>query len=90
MMRTTGLGFSAVLVVAGAVLAWAVTADAEGIDLNMVGVIMFVVGIVLAVVTVAMGAYGRRTVVRTEHDAMLDGRPATHVERDVVTERQTY
>lgn len=50
-MRSSGLGLSIALIAVGAVLKWAVTANAEGIDLNMVGMILFVVGIVGAVIS---------------------------------------
>ncbi len=39
-----GIGVSVFLVAAGAVLYWAVTADVEGVDLDVVGVILMVVG----------------------------------------------
>ncbi|MDW3217925.1 MAG: DUF6458 family protein [Acidimicrobiales bacterium] len=72
-MRTTGLGFSAVLIAAGAILAWAVTHEAEGIDLNEVGVILFVVGIGLGLVTLAVALIGRNTSVESRHDTVVDG-----------------
>ena len=40
-----GLGVSIFLIAVGAILAWAVSLDTNGIDLNMVGVILMVVGI---------------------------------------------
>jgi multisubunit Na+/H+ antiporter MnhB subunit len=88
-MRTTGLGFSAVLVVAGAILAWAVTVEVEGVDVNQVGIIMFVVGLVLAAVTIAMSAVGRRTVVQTERESLVGGRPVVERQRDVISDHET-
>jgi uncharacterized protein DUF6458 len=41
-----GIGTSIFLIALGAVLKYAVTATAEGIDLNVVGVILMIVGIV--------------------------------------------
>ena len=41
-----GLGASLVVIAVGAILAWAVTADTEGIDVNVVGVILMIVGLV--------------------------------------------
>lgn len=41
-----GFGVSAFLVAAGAVLFWAVTADLEGVNLDVIGVILMVVGTV--------------------------------------------
>ena len=40
-----GLGVSIFLIAVGAILAWAVDVNTNGIDLNMVGVILMVVGI---------------------------------------------
>lgn len=39
-----GIGVSIFLLAAGAILNWGVTADVEGVDLNVVGVILMVVG----------------------------------------------
>ena len=39
-----GFGVSAFLVAAGAVLFWAVTADLDGVNLDVLGVILMVVG----------------------------------------------
>jgi len=44
MIRGMGLGLSLTLVAAGAVLAWAVTATSENIDLVITGYIIFGVG----------------------------------------------
>jgi hypothetical protein len=41
-----GFGVSLVLIAVGAILTWAVTADLEGVDINVVGVILMVVGLV--------------------------------------------
>lgn len=41
-----GIGISLILIAAGAILTWAVTATVEGIDLTAVGVILMVIGIV--------------------------------------------
>ena len=53
-MRNTGLGASLFLVAAGAILFWAVTADAEGIDLNLVGLILMVTGVVGLLLTLVL------------------------------------
>lgn len=82
-MRTTGFGFSAVLIAAGAILAWAVTHEAEGVDLNEVGIILFVVGIGLGLVTLAAAIAGRNTSVESRHDTVVDGRT---VREEKVTE----
>ena len=39
-----GVGVSLLLIAAGAILTWAVSAEGSGIDLNTVGVILMVVG----------------------------------------------
>jgi hypothetical protein len=41
-----GIGVSLILIAAGAILTWAVTAEVSGIDINTVGVILMVVGLV--------------------------------------------
>jgi len=89
-MRTTGLGTSAFLVAVGAILAWAVTDEIQGVDVRMVGLILFVVGLVLAVVTLLSSMSGRRTVIQTERDAVVNGRPVTERQQDVVVEREPY
>lgn len=45
MVKGMGLGLSLFFVGAGAILAWAVTAKTEGIDLDVVGYIVFGIGI---------------------------------------------
>ncbi len=87
-MRTTGLGLSAVLVAVGAILAWAVTAQAEGIDINQVGIILFVVGLALAAITLLTAVVGRRTVVRTDREAVIGGRPVVERERRIISEQE--
>ena len=41
-----GVAASLVFIAAGAILAWAVSAEAEGIDLQVVGIILFIIGAV--------------------------------------------
>jgi uncharacterized protein DUF6458 len=41
-----GISLSILLVAIGAVLAWAVSAEVSGVDIQAVGVILFIVGIV--------------------------------------------
>jgi hypothetical protein len=45
-MRAGGIGVSLLLIATGAILAWAVTAEAEGVNINMVGLIMLGVGVI--------------------------------------------
>jgi hypothetical protein len=39
-----GIGFSLILIAIGAILTWAVTATASGIDIQAVGVILMIIG----------------------------------------------
>jgi hypothetical protein len=45
-MRAGGIGVSLLLIATGAILARAVTAEAEGVNINMVGLIMLGVGVI--------------------------------------------
>lgn len=40
-----GIGVSLFLIAAGAILAWAVEFESEGVDLNTVGIILLIVGV---------------------------------------------
>jgi len=76
-----GLGVSLFLVAVGAVLAFAVTATAEGFDINTVGVILMIVGGVGFFASMLFWApwapYGRdRTVVRERE--VIDREPHVH------------
>jgi hypothetical protein len=73
-----GIGVSLILIAAGAILTWAVNAEASGIDLATVGVILMVVGAVGAVLSLifwsswgGFGGYHRETVVR-DRDVIHD------------------
>jgi hypothetical protein len=70
-----GFGVSLILIAVGAILAWAVTVDAEGVDINTVGVIVLIVGVVGLLLSLAFwsswGGYGARrrtTVVEDRYD----------------------
>jgi len=41
-----GIGVSLILIAVGAVLTWAVTATASGVDINTIGIILMIVGAV--------------------------------------------
>ena len=88
-MRTTGFGLSAFLIAAGAILAWAVTYEADGIDLNQVGLILFFVGIGLVVVTLVVAATGTRTTINAQRDTVVDGRPVVQQERETIVEHDS-
>jgi len=55
-MRTGGIGGSLVLIALGAILYWAVSAEAEGFNINMIGLILLVVGVIGLVLTLIMTA----------------------------------
>ena len=71
-VKEMGIAISLLLIAGGAILAWAVTAEAEGVDLNQVGVIMFIVGAIGMVVSLFYeygGSYvpfRRRTVIHED------------------------
>lgn len=55
-MRTGGIGGSLVLIALGAILYWAVSAEAEGFDINMIGLILLIVGVIGLVLTLILTA----------------------------------
>lgn len=87
------LGASLVIFAIGAILKWGITAQANGIDLDAVGVILMVIGIIGALVSMAFLyswspiPYRRRTYVA---DAGPDHvvQSADVVERERVRERR--
>jgi phosphate/sulfate permease len=77
-----GLGVSIFLIAVGAILAWAVSVDTNGIDLNMVGVILMIVGILGLLLSLifwstwgGFGGWPRETVYREGSDPYYDRRP---------------
>jgi hypothetical protein len=68
-----GVGLSILLIAAGAILKWGVTATVSGLNLQTIGVILMVVGIIGLVVSMifwstwgGVGGYRRRTVRRDD------------------------
>ena len=63
-----GITVSILLIAAGAILRWAVTASTDGVNLQTVGMILFIVGIVGAALSFAFwsswGGVRRQTVVQ--------------------------
>jgi heme/copper-type cytochrome/quinol oxidase subunit 2 len=59
-----GIAVSILLIAVGAVLTWGVTAEAEGLDVNAIGVILMIVGILGLVVSMifwsSWGGFRRR------------------------------
>lgn len=78
------LGASLVMIAIGAILKWGITATAQGIDLDAVGVILMVVGAVGAVVSMAFlyswspFPYRRTTIVDPGHDHVHDAGVTPH------------
>jgi hypothetical protein len=59
-----GVGVSLILIAAGAILTWAVSASVSGLDIQVVGVILLVVGIVGLLLSIVFwsswgGVHGR-------------------------------
>ena len=59
-----GISVSILLIAVGAILTWGVTAEAEGLDVNAIGVILMIVGILGLVISLifwsSWGGFGRR------------------------------
>jgi len=72
-VRNGGIGGSLFLIALGAILYWAVSAEAEGFNLNTIGLILMIVGVVGLVLTLLMTASADRA----ERDSGV-----TIVERD--------
>jgi hypothetical protein len=71
-----GISFSLLLAAAGAILMWAVNTEANGFNINTVGLILFIVGIVGALLSLAFwsswGGFGRTHTERTiERDTVI-------------------
>ena len=60
-----GISVSILLIAVGAILTWGVTAEAEGLDVNAIGVILMIVGILGLVISMlfwsSWGGFRRRT-----------------------------
>ena len=83
-----GISVSLLLIAVGAILTWAVTADAEGVDVNTVGVILLIVGILGLVLSLifwsSWGGFRRRaTYVESGPAPPTVARRETVVEEDV-------
>jgi Domain of unknown function (DUF6458) len=78
-----GFGVSLVLMAAGAILAWAVSADADGVNLNTVGYILLAVGAVGAVLSLVFWST-RASRSRTTYVEDRPGRRGEIVEDDVL------
>jgi hypothetical protein len=77
MTRTAGtsiLVLGIVLGVVGAILYWAVTANADGFDINTAGLILFWVGIVTALIGLLLTFMGTRSSTVRRGDSLDGGR----------------
>ena len=67
-----GISVSILLIAAGAILRWAVSASTDGINLQTVGMILFIVGVVGLALSLAFwsswGGFRRSTTVVRERD----------------------
>jgi|SRR5918999_654498 hypothetical protein len=85
MNSAMGISVSILLIAVGAILTWGVTAEAEGLDVNAIGVILLIVGILGLVLSMifwsSWGGFHRRT-------AYVEGAPVAR-RRMVVPRRET-
>ena len=79
-----GVSVSILLIAAGAILTWGVTADAEGLDIGAIGVILLVVGLLgLVLSMIFWSSWGG---FRTRRAAYVDDRPVAPRRRRAVVE----
>jgi hypothetical protein len=71
-----GISVSILLIAVGAILTWGVTAEAEGLDVNAIGVILLIVGLLGLVISMifwsSWGGFQRRA-------AYVEGGPVRRV-----------
>lgn len=60
-MRSSGIGGSLFLVALGAILYWAVSVEAEGFNINTIGLILMIVGAVGLVLSLILTVSAERT-----------------------------
>ena len=88
-----GISVSILLIAVGAILTWGVTAEAEGLDVNAIGVILMIVGLLGLVISMifwsSWGGFRRRAAyvegepVRTTTTAAAPRRTTVVEEEDV-------
>ncbi len=85
-----GISVSILLIAVGAILTWGVTAEAQGLDVNAIGVILMIVGLLGLVISAlfwsSWGGFQRRTAYvegGPARTARVPRRRATVVEEDV-------
>jgi hypothetical protein len=83
-----GISVSILLIAVGAILTWGVTAEAEGLDVNAIGVILMIVGILGLVISMifwsSWGGFGRRRTTYVEGAPAAPRRRATVIEEEDV------
>jgi hypothetical protein len=79
MNRVAGIGTSLVLIAAGAIMAFAVSVQTDGFNVNTIGWILMVVGVVGLIVSLIVG---------TAAVTSAPGSSATYVDRNTVVERE--
>ena len=66
-----GISVSILLIAVGAILTWGVTAEAEGLDVNAIGVILMIVGVLGLVLSLlfwsSWGGFSRRRTAYVDH-----------------------
>jgi hypothetical protein len=86
-----GISVSILLIAVGAILTWGVTAEAEGLDVNAIGVILMIVGVLGLVISMmfwsSWGGFRRRAAYvegdRVVHTTSAAPRRTTVVEDEV-------
>jgi hypothetical protein len=75
-----GISVSILLIAVGAILTWGVTAEAEGLDVNAIGVILMIVGVLGLVLSLifwsSWGGFRRRTAYVQDGGAVVHTTPA--------------
>jgi membrane protein implicated in regulation of membrane protease activity len=80
------IGLSIFLIALGAILAFAVSTEAEGFDINTAGVILLIVGIVTLLLSLLWAFVLRDR--RAGREVVREREPAPPPEREVVRERE--
>lgn len=86
-MRSGGIGGSLFLVALGAILYWAVSVEAEGFNINTIGLILLIVGVIGLVLTLLMTADAQRTSERSAGGVTIVERDKPEHEVTVVEHR---
>jgi hypothetical protein len=88
------IGVSLILIAVGAILVWGVSADAEGLNVDAIGVILMIVGFVGALLSMVFWsewspAYrGTRRRAYVEGDAPVRRRTVREPRREVIVEEE--